>query len=435
MTRGVVGIAGYVPYRRLQRAEVARVFGTGGGKGTRTVASYDEDTTTMGGRGGPPRPRAPVPGAPARTRCSWRPPPPPTSTRPTPPPSHAALRLGRDVVAADFGGAVRSARSWPCAPPSRRGSEPTLVVVADLRDRPAGQHRRGDRRRRCRRRAGRRRRADGPVLAEFLGWGIATEEFLDRWRTNRVTCARRSGRSASGRATTSRSGEQAWAAALKACRRRRRRGRPPHRDRHLHGRAVGVLSKRLAGLGRRRRGRPRRHRRSDRRRPSRPAAVRPARAGRARPLVALVSLADGADVLILRTTAARGRLRAGRARRRAAGRRRAAALRQVPLLAGLSSRSSRPGAPSRTGSRRRPPAGRIEMEVRVRRALAASTGGTSAAVPPRGSARRATGADPHGRRPRDRRHLHGRPAVLLAESAGRLRGRRLRRGRSACRSN
>src|SRR3974390_2287193 len=48
MTRGVVGIAGYVPYRRLQRAEVARVFGTGGGKGARAVASYDEDTTTMG---------------------------------------------------------------------------------------------------------------------------------------------------------------------------------------------------------------------------------------------------------------------------------------------------------------------------------------------------------------------------------------------------
>ena len=48
MTRGIVGIAGYVPYRRLQRAEVAKVFGTGGGKGARSVASHDEDTTTMG---------------------------------------------------------------------------------------------------------------------------------------------------------------------------------------------------------------------------------------------------------------------------------------------------------------------------------------------------------------------------------------------------
>ena len=46
--RGIVSIAGYVPYRRLQRSAVAQVFGTGGGKGSRSVASHDEDTTTMG---------------------------------------------------------------------------------------------------------------------------------------------------------------------------------------------------------------------------------------------------------------------------------------------------------------------------------------------------------------------------------------------------
>src|SRR5690606_42151717 len=38
----------YLPYRRLDRSEIAAVAGTGGGTGTRTVASYDEDTTTMG---------------------------------------------------------------------------------------------------------------------------------------------------------------------------------------------------------------------------------------------------------------------------------------------------------------------------------------------------------------------------------------------------
>ena len=46
--RGIAGIAGYVPYRRLARAEVTGVFGAGGGRGTRSVASHDEDTTTMG---------------------------------------------------------------------------------------------------------------------------------------------------------------------------------------------------------------------------------------------------------------------------------------------------------------------------------------------------------------------------------------------------
>ena len=46
--RGVISAAGYVPYRRLDRCEIAAVFGAGGGSGTRAVASFDEDTTTMG---------------------------------------------------------------------------------------------------------------------------------------------------------------------------------------------------------------------------------------------------------------------------------------------------------------------------------------------------------------------------------------------------
>src|SRR5664279_4390925 len=46
--RGIISAGGYVPYRRLQRAEIAKTLGSGGGKGTRSVASYDEDTTTMG---------------------------------------------------------------------------------------------------------------------------------------------------------------------------------------------------------------------------------------------------------------------------------------------------------------------------------------------------------------------------------------------------
>src|SRR5215467_16251348 len=48
MTRGIVGAAAYLPHRRLDRTTIAAVAGTGGGKGTRTVASYDEDTTSMG---------------------------------------------------------------------------------------------------------------------------------------------------------------------------------------------------------------------------------------------------------------------------------------------------------------------------------------------------------------------------------------------------
>src|ERR1700757_642732 len=47
-SRGILAATGYVPYRRLQRSEIAQLFGSGGGRGTRSAASYDEDTTTMG---------------------------------------------------------------------------------------------------------------------------------------------------------------------------------------------------------------------------------------------------------------------------------------------------------------------------------------------------------------------------------------------------
>src|SRR3954452_4254686 len=45
---GILSYGAYLPHRRLDRADIAPVAGTGGGKGTRTVASFDEDTTTMG---------------------------------------------------------------------------------------------------------------------------------------------------------------------------------------------------------------------------------------------------------------------------------------------------------------------------------------------------------------------------------------------------
>ena len=46
--RGILSWGGYLPYRRLDRTLISAVAGSGGGNGTRTVASYDEDTTTMG---------------------------------------------------------------------------------------------------------------------------------------------------------------------------------------------------------------------------------------------------------------------------------------------------------------------------------------------------------------------------------------------------
>src|SRR5438477_9532770 len=45
--RGIKSYAAYVPFRRLDRASIAGVFGGAPRRGQRSVASFDEDTTTM----------------------------------------------------------------------------------------------------------------------------------------------------------------------------------------------------------------------------------------------------------------------------------------------------------------------------------------------------------------------------------------------------
>ena len=181
MTRGIVGIAGYVPYRRLQRSEVAKVFGTGGGKGARSVASHDEDTTTMGVEAARRVLRS-APGA--APRALWFATATPAYLDKTNATTvHAALRQPAEVAAFDFGGALRSGPGALRTALDASGSGTTLVVVSDLRD---GLPTSGDEA------AG----GDGaaavlvgddapgtPVIAEFLGGASATDEFLDRWRT------------------------------------------------------------------------------------------------------------------------------------------------------------------------------------------------------------------------------------------------------------
>jgi hypothetical protein len=47
-SRGILGWGAYLPARRLDRSAIASVAGGSGGTGTRAVAGYDEDATTMG---------------------------------------------------------------------------------------------------------------------------------------------------------------------------------------------------------------------------------------------------------------------------------------------------------------------------------------------------------------------------------------------------
>ncbi|MGH6692970.1 MAG: hydroxymethylglutaryl-CoA synthase, partial [Gammaproteobacteria bacterium] len=45
--RGIVAYGAYLPYWRLERKAIADALGVPAGSGTRSVASYDEDTTSM----------------------------------------------------------------------------------------------------------------------------------------------------------------------------------------------------------------------------------------------------------------------------------------------------------------------------------------------------------------------------------------------------
>ena len=175
--RGIISHGAYLPYRRLDRSTIAAVAGTGGGKGTRTVASYDEDTTTLGVEAARRALRA-TDTRPAAVWFSTVTPAYVDKTNATA--IHAALRLDDDVIAADFAGAVRSGVA--ALRSALAGGPAALLVSADVRtglpgsaDEAAG----GD--------AGAALlvgdETDGTVIAQFMGAGSVTDEFLDRWRT------------------------------------------------------------------------------------------------------------------------------------------------------------------------------------------------------------------------------------------------------------
>jgi len=106
--RGILSAAGYVPYRRLARGDIKAFMGSGGGKGTRAVASHDEDTTTLGVEAGR-RALAVGPGPDAVQDLFFSTPDPGYLDKTSATTVHAALGLGRGCGAYDFTGSSRSA--------------------------------------------------------------------------------------------------------------------------------------------------------------------------------------------------------------------------------------------------------------------------------------------------------------------------------------
>lgn len=177
---GLIGYGAYIPYFRLRRAEIAAALGDGGGKGTRAVASYDEDATSMGVEAG----RAALRGLPPRSqprRLYLATATPPYLDHTNAAVIHAALGLDRSVLAVDMAGAPRSAVAAILT--ALEAPVPALAVLSDIRTGlPGGADERD---------GGDAAAAllfgpasdDAPVLAEFLASASTTDEFLDRWRT------------------------------------------------------------------------------------------------------------------------------------------------------------------------------------------------------------------------------------------------------------
>ena len=174
--RGIIGYGAYLPYYRLDRTKITAAMGAGGGSGQRTVANFDEDTTTMGVEA-------------ARNCLNGRNLLPNAVIFSTTNPAyldktnataiHAALDLDQDAWAIDMGGAARSAEGAMGAGSEMPGIN--LVVMSDLRtgnptstDEAQGGDGAsvllfGD-------------ETDAPIIAEWIGGAQATAEFLDRYR-------------------------------------------------------------------------------------------------------------------------------------------------------------------------------------------------------------------------------------------------------------
>jgi hydroxymethylglutaryl-CoA synthase len=290
--RGIAAAAGYVPRARLDLSTIRAVAGTGGGKGSRSVASYDEDTTTMAVEAGRVALRAASDVRPDALWFSTVTPAYVDKTNATA--IHAALRLDDTAAALDFGGAQRSAVGALRAALDGRGT--ILVVAADARSGLPGS-------------ADEAGGGDGasavlvgdtdasatPLIAEYLGGASLSEEFVDRWRTpgdarSKVWEER------FGETRYAALGERAWGEALKAA------GLEADAVDHLivtglHGRAARSVAGKL--------GRPAvADLEVGNTGAAHPGLLLTAALATAEPgqVIALVVLADGADVLLFRTT-------------------------------------------------------------------------------------------------------------------------------------
>src|SRR3974377_1287304 len=136
MAAGITSWGVYLPYWRLDRKAIALSLGGAPGKGSRAVASYDEDTTTLGVEAARRGPALPGPSCPDELLFSTPAPAYLDKTNATT--VHAALGLPQRTGAYDLCGSVRSAFATTMTASAIGRGRNTLAVAADLRTGLAG---------------------------------------------------------------------------------------------------------------------------------------------------------------------------------------------------------------------------------------------------------------------------------------------------------
>jgi 3-hydroxy-3-methylglutaryl CoA synthase/uncharacterized OB-fold protein len=171
--KGILGYGAYLPYYRIERKTIGEALGASGGSGTRAVASYDEDSTSMAVEAG----RAALRTAAAQPRALYfATAVPPYLDKTNATAIHAALGLDASAFACDMVGSVRSGVGAFRA--ALDGSGPTLIAMSDIRTGlPGGGDERdgGDA-------AAAFVCGEGEILAEPIAVASETAEFLERWR-------------------------------------------------------------------------------------------------------------------------------------------------------------------------------------------------------------------------------------------------------------
>ncbi|MDH6282657.1 OB-fold domain-containing protein [Prescottella agglutinans] len=172
---GIVSYAAYLPKYRLARTEIAAALNTSAGRGDRVVASFDEDSTTLGVEAARAALAHAGAGLGASGSLHFATTTPAYADKANATAMHAALGLPETVFAADLAGSARSGFAALRVTAETGG----LAVLADvIVGRPGSSDESGG--------------GDGAAafvfgsaedaVADVLATASFTEEFLDRWR-------------------------------------------------------------------------------------------------------------------------------------------------------------------------------------------------------------------------------------------------------------